>query len=77
MTSSACGESTTTGRLALVQQRSRSRTERLFLLTPRLVSLGSRVGPTTVATTTRVTPAPVNPPANPKPGFSTDGSIMR
>ncbi|PCG14027.1 MAG: EscC/YscC/HrcC family type III secretion system outer membrane ring protein [Sphingomonas sp.] len=65
------------GNLFKVQQRSRSRTERLFLLTPRLVSLGSRVGPTTVATTTRVAPAPVNPPINPKPGFSTDGSIMR
>ena len=61
------------GNLFKVQQRSRSRTERLFLLTPRLVSLGSRVGPTTVATTTRVAPAPINP----KPGFSTDGSIMR
>lgn len=48
------------GNLFKVQQRNRARTERLFLLTPRLVSLGSRVGPTTVSSSARIMPtAPV------------------
>ncbi|WP_162242922.1 type III secretion system outer membrane ring subunit SctC [Sphingomonas sp. Leaf412] len=57
------------GNLFKVQQRNRSRTERLFLITPRLVSLGSRVGPTTVTSTTRVAPTPVAPatPAGGRP----------
>lgn len=49
------------GNLFKFQQKNRSRTERLFLITPRLVSLGSRVGPTTVSSTTLVSPQPVTP----------------
>lgn len=44
------------GNLFKTQQRNRQRTERLFLITPRLVSLGARVGPTTVTTSTQVAP---------------------
>lgn len=51
------------GNLFKTQQKSRRHTERLFLITPRLVSLGSRVGPTTVTTTTRVAPTPMAPVA--------------
>ena len=47
------------GNLFKMQQRSRSHTERLFLITPRLVTLGSRVGPTTVTSTQRIAPAQV------------------
>ena len=47
------------GNLFKVQQKRRAHTERLFLITPRLVSLGARVGPTTVTSTTQVAPAPV------------------
>ena len=53
------------GNLFKVQQKSRSRTERLFLITPRLVSLGSRVGPTTVTSTTRVAPTTAAPAGSP------------
>lgn len=49
------------GNLFKFQQKARSRTERLFLITPRLVSLGARVGPTTVTSTTTVAPQPVTP----------------
>ena len=49
------------GNLFKMQQRRRAHTERLFLITPRLVSLGARVGPTTVTSTTQVAPQPVRP----------------
>jgi type III secretion protein C len=69
------------GNLFKTQQRNRSRTERLFLITPRLVSLGARVGPTTVTSSTPVSPTlvtpmqtvPLPPAATPKPA----GSVMR
>jgi type III secretion protein C len=49
------------GNLFKVQQKRRAHTERLFLITPRLVSLGARVGPTTVTTTTQAAPQPIRP----------------
>ena len=58
------------GNLFKMQQRRRAHTERLFLITPRLVSLGARVGPTTVTSTTQVSPAPirtVDPTGRPLP----------
>lgn len=51
------------GNLFKMQQRRRAHTERLFLITPRLVALGSRVGPTTVTSTTRVAPTLATPVA--------------
>lgn len=55
------------GNLFKMQQKNRSHTERLFLITPRLVSLGGRVGPTTVTTTTQVAPSVVAPVATARP----------
>ncbi len=54
------------GNLFKTQQRNRARTERLFLITPRLVSLGARPAPTTVTSTTRVLPEPVPTVAPPR-----------
>ena len=58
------------GNLFKMQQRRRAHTERLFLITPRLVSLGSRVGPTTVTSTTRVAPTLATPVATATPAGS-------
>lgn len=69
------------GNLFKTQQRNRSRTERLFLITPRLVSLGARVGPTTVTSSTRVSPTPVTPmqtaPLPPATTTQPAGSVVR
>jgi type III secretion protein C len=63
------------GNLFKMQQRRRAHTERLFLITPRLVSLGSRVGPTTVTSTTRVAPTLATPVA--PSSASTTGRPLR
>ena len=51
------------GNLFKYQQKRRSRTERLFLITPRLVSLGSRVGPATVGAAGGLPGVPSSAPA--------------
>jgi type III secretion protein C len=48
------------GNLFKVRQKNKQRIERLFLITPRLVPLGSRVGPIVTSSTT-VRPGPIAP----------------
>ena len=49
------------GNLFKTREKRDQRIERLFLITPRLVNLGSRVGPTTVTSSSLAYPTPVQP----------------
>lgn len=49
------------GNLFKTRVKNKDRIERLFLITPRLVNLSARVGPTTVTSSTTVAPEPLPP----------------